>query len=72
MTEFIVKSTNRAKHETTHSILKEALDKEQKMLQAALKRTQEHLNYFEALYNLDSETFFAKYQKRNRRRKQLH
>lgn len=63
MTELIVKSTNKAKHETTRSILKEALDREQKMLQAALERTQEHLNHFEALYKLDSETFFAKYQK---------
>ena len=63
MTELIVKSSTKAKHKITRTILKEVLDREQKMLQAALARTKENLNRFEILYKTDSASFFAKYQR---------
>jgi len=63
MTELIVKSGTQAKHKITQAILKEALDREQKMLQSALVRTKENLNRFETLYKTDSANFFAKYQR---------
>ena len=63
MTELIVKSDNKAKHKIARTILREALDRQQKMLQTALQKTKENLNLFENRYHLDSTSFFAQYQR---------
>jgi hypothetical protein len=62
MTELIVKSSSRAKHKVARAILREALDRQQKMLQAALLKTTESLSSFEHRYDLDSARFFSQYQ----------
>ncbi len=63
MIELILKSTTKAKHKITQAILKEALAREQKMLQAAMERTKENLQRFEDTYKVDSADFFGKYQR---------
>jgi len=63
MTELIVKSGSKAKHKVARAILSEALDRQQRMLQAALLQTKENLHTFEVRYHQDSASFFSLYQK---------
>ena len=63
MTELIVKSSNKAEYKIAKSILHEALDRQQKILRAALLKTKENLSQFETLYNMPSAEFYKKYQK---------
>lgn len=62
MTELIVKSSNKAEHKAAKSILREALDRQQKMLHAALLRTKENLKRFETSYHTSSAEFYTRYQ----------
>ncbi|MDZ7342264.1 MAG: hypothetical protein ONB27_12985 [candidate division KSB1 bacterium] len=43
-------------------IVEEALDREKKIIEHALKRTQEKLRKFELQYNMSSSEFFQQYQ----------
>ncbi len=63
MTELIVKSSNKAENKVARAILHEALDRQRKMLRAALLRTKENLKHFETRYNISSAEFYKKYQK---------
>ena len=62
MTEVIVKSNNKTERNVANSIMRQALNRERKLLQAALQRTQENLQQFEKRYNMDSANFFGLFQ----------
>ena len=63
MTEVIVKSNSKTDTKVAYAILREALKRERKLLQAAFQRTQDNLLRFEKNYNIDSDSFFSLYQK---------
>lgn len=63
MTEVILKSNNKTERKVARSIIREALDRERKLLQLALQRTRENLMRFEKQYSMDSASFFDLYQK---------
>ena len=62
MTEVIVKSGNKTTQKVARAILREALDRQRRLMQAALLRTQENLRQFETRYQMESACFFALYQ----------
>ena len=51
-----------AKKNRVNNILENALDREKKLLQTALKRTKNNLKKFEDKYQMSSEKFFKLYQ----------
>ena len=63
MTEVVIKSDSKSERKIAHTILREALERERKLLRSALKRTQESLTQFEEQYNMDSDRFISLYQK---------
>jgi len=62
MTEVIVKSNNKTQQQVAQAILREALERQRKLLHTALQRTQENLRRFEHQYNMDAAHFFTLFQ----------
>lgn len=62
MASITINITDQSKHRTAERLLREALNRELKILRSGLAKTQENLKHFEKLYKMSSEKFFRNYQ----------
>lgn len=60
MTELVIKSDNK---EQISSLVKNALEREKKVISSSIEISQKKLKDFEKKYQLSTADFFAKYQK---------
>jgi len=61
MTQIIISSSDTNKHDTINKLLSGALERERRILQSAIEKTQFNLTALEEKYSKYSEQFFEQY-----------